>query len=406
MEKTTTFKIFTWLIVLFFAIALPSAFKLTAQIQTICIVVGFGIDKHEDGVEVSAQVVIPQSGGEYSQTQAIISNSGKTLAEAVSNLELQTGKKLGLAHCHVLIVSKDLCSESIVPHIDYLIRSDLMDNNSVLLYTSKTAKELLKASSQLNTSDLNNLHTITSFNTKQEASSRLSLIDFVNDYLSPTKTSIFSCIDPPENKESSDSQQGGASDQPNSTSPTSKEAPTLLNDGKSVVLYNGKKILDLSNEDMHCLNWLNIKIQTGIIKIDDVTDKTLNLNNAKISFSVYKKTLNFYPSIVDGCPVLNVDMNLDLTINRVENEDLTIASTGLNFLTNTVNEKITNLINNEVNKAQQIGIDNSIDILKTYNFFNKTINKEWKQYINGLTDKSDYIKNLKIYVNCHPRMRS
>lgn len=386
---------------------MPNAFKLSSQIQTTCIVVGFGIDKHTEGFEVSAQVVIPQAGGEYSQTQEIISNTGKSLSEAVSNLELKTGKKLGLAHCHVLVISKELCTENIMPHIDYLLRSDLMDNNSVLLYTNKTAKDLLKASSQINTSDLNNLQNITSFNTKQESSARLSLLDFVNDYLSPTHLSIFSSIDPPEQNQQQSQQGGNSGNQaPNSTSSTSTEAATLKNDGESAVFYNGKIVKQLKQHEVHCINWLNIKSQNGVIEIDDINDKALLLKNAAIYYSIYKKTLNFYPQIIDNCPVLNVELNFDLSVDQVINENDTIAASGLNIVTNEMNNKITNLIETEINTALTLSRENKIDLFKAYSIFYKTLKSQWKNYIQSLENTEDYINKLQINIKVHSKLRN
>lgn len=406
MQKTAKYKLFTWIIVLFFVICMPNAFKMSSQIQTTCIVVGFGIDKHDDGFEVSAQVVIPQAGGEYSQTQEIISSTGKSLPESISTLELKTGKKLGLAHCHVLVISKELCSENIMPHIDYLLRSDLMDNNSVLLYTNKTAKELLKASSQINTSDLNNLQNITSFNTKQESSSRLSLIDFVNDYLSPTQLSIFSSIDPPNNKQQSTQGGNNGNQSPNSTSSTSTEAATLSNDGASVVFHNGKKILELKQHEVHCINWLNIKSQNGVIEIDDITDPALNLQNAKIFYKIYKKTLNFYPKIVNNCPVLDVEMNLDLSVDQIINSDDSIVASGLNIINCQSCDKIEDMIENEICNALTLSKENKIDLFKAYNIFHKTLNGQWITYLNGLESKEDYINNLQINIKVHSKLRN
>lgn len=405
MKKELHFKVLSWIFVLFFVICLPNSFKMSSQIQTTCIVVGFGIDKHEQGFQVSAQVVIPQAGGEYSQTQEIISNTGKNLPEAVSNLEIKTGKKLGLAHCHVLVISKDLCTENIMPYIDYLLRSDIMDNNSVLLYTNKTAKDLLKASSQINTSDLNNLQNITSFNTKQEASSRLSLIDFVNDYLSATKVSIFSSIDPPENQQQSQNSSNSGNQSPNSTSSTSTDAATLENEGKSVVFHNGTKILDLSRQDMHCINWFNIKTQNGLIEIHNVNDKTFELKDATIYYDIHKKTINLKPSIIDNCPILNVEINLNLSVTEIINQDKIVAS-GLNLITEDMNNKINTVIENEINSALLICKQNKVDILKAYNIFNKSINKEWQTYLATLPNESDYIENLKIFVKTTCKLRN
>ena len=397
MEKALKYRLVIWVVVIFFIILTSVTFPLQSQIQKTCLAVGFGIDKVDGQIEISAQIIIPQAGGDYSQTQEIISNRGANIAEAVSNLELETGKNLSLDHCHVLVISKSLCEENIIEHLDYLIRSNLMNNNTVLIYTNGTSKEILLSSSQLNTSDLNNLQNITNYNNSHDSSSGISLIDFVNEYMSPTSTSLFTSIEVNSTDESSSNSNNQQNNNGATTSQPSKEATTLKNDGSGVVFLEGKKVLDIKKEEMWKLNWFDPRFKVGSIQIENISDE--KLKNANMNFYIKKKDMQIKPKFVNNTPIIELNLQLLLKATNITQQDKYIVPTGTNYISDTVKQAISTKIQNEANDAVQLCKDNSLDIIKAYNIFNTALNKEWKQYLSSLNSPYEYLNHLVVNVN-------
>ena len=198
MDKVLKYRIVCWCVAIFLIIFLPQAVSAPSQVQTTAIVSGLGIDKSQKGVEVSAQIIIPEPSTSYSPKNIIVSAEGSNMLEAISNIELKVGQQVGLAHCYIIVLGDELCQENMIAELDYLMRSNIMGNNSALVHTSKKAKDLLKLSSQFSESDVNNLQNIAKYNKKNYNSSNTSLIELYNEYLSPSKCSLLGTIDTEE----------------------------------------------------------------------------------------------------------------------------------------------------------------------------------------------------------------
>ena len=169
MDKALKYRIVAWMVAIFLLILLPNAVSVPSELQTTAIVSGIGIDKEGEEISLSAQILIPQPSTSYSPKSTVISGTGKDLMDAISAVELKTGQSLGLAHCYIIIIGDELCNDNLIETLDFLMRSNIMGNNTALIHTSQKAEDILKVSSQFSESDINNLQNIAKFNKENDS---------------------------------------------------------------------------------------------------------------------------------------------------------------------------------------------------------------------------------------------
>ena len=132
---------------------LPKTLTLPPQIAQIAIITAIGIDTHIDGLEVSAQIIMPKFEEGFNKNLEVASASGASLNDAFKTMEINLGKKLGLAHLGIIIIADDVAQNSDVALMlkPLLIGSD-KNINAKLINTTSIAKEMLQVGSGLGAS--------------------------------------------------------------------------------------------------------------------------------------------------------------------------------------------------------------------------------------------------------------
>ena len=116
------------------------------DIEDTAIVVAMGVDKHEDGVEVTAQIGVPQATQQVSQNNdTVISTKGKTVMDAIAKMGANTGWHPKLSFCNLILVGRDLARDGLGSLIDNLILDERVQNSAMIALCDTTAKEVLRA---------------------------------------------------------------------------------------------------------------------------------------------------------------------------------------------------------------------------------------------------------------------
>lgn len=403
MDKALKYRIVAWVVAIFFLILLPSAVSVPSQLQTTAIVSGIGIDKEGEEISLSAQILIPQPSTSYSPKSTVISGTGKDLMDAISAVELKTGQNLGLAHCYIIVLGDEICNDNLIETLDFLMRSNIMGNNTALIHTSKKAEDILKVSSQFSESDINNLQNIAKFNKENYNSASTSLIELFSEYALPASASVIGTIDSDEssNGQSSGSSEessgsGGESSSQSGGSSSGSSTSAFKNEGKAIVIKNGKKILNLEQEDVMKFNWLDSETQKGNILIENYSDK--DLQNATIGIRQMAKRICFNSKITNNTPILEANITLETRIESIENGGK-IQSSHKNYYNDTLVSAIKTKVNQDIQDALSLAKEYNFDIMDIYAIFNSNKTADWKKYLSSLDNEDNYIQNLEIVVN-------
>lgn len=408
------------LLVLGFVFLFPAAFSKTAQVDATTIVTGMGIDKKEDQIELTLQIVNAKSDVVSNEKLDIVSEKGKTFSDALFNLSFKLGKEIGLEHCAIVVIGKDLAeTENCKKIMDKLYRDEAMTLNTYLTTTSKEAKKVLEKSAELNNASSGSIQNNLSFNEAYFSSSRsLTLGKFFNEFYSPSGISLMPVIDAEESSQgggsgesgsggsSSDSGSSGgeaASGEESSGASQNQSEALIQNKNELAVFQHGKKITTLKKEQYEAVNLLNTNATKGLLTVENVTMPPY-INDATVTLFIRNAQKRVKSKIVNDKLVMNFDINLFGEINSILQDDknLKVEEGYTDLLKGELIEKIKGKINEIVQTALVNSKETGIDFFsiedRFYKFNNKAL-KKWKEKHSGesIIDNAEIIVKTTVF---------
>lgn len=154
MQKIGKFiKRHTWILLLLSCLVfVPQSFSYQAKLNMRVIVTGMGIDKVEDGYEITAQVVMPTPGSESgggNATLGFISEIGVNVSDGVQKIAYKIGKTAGFSHMSFLIIGQNMLEDNLAESLDYFVRDPELNTSVMMLISPTTAKDMLSKTETL-----------------------------------------------------------------------------------------------------------------------------------------------------------------------------------------------------------------------------------------------------------------
>ena len=117
------------------------------DIQARAIVLGVGIDLQPNGdLYVTAEIVSPGNGGEEVGTfTKTVSAAGKTVAEALKEIAVKSGKETSLGQMVLIVLGEDYIKTDFTDTADYFIRSDSCKESAIICCCEGRAEKLLNS---------------------------------------------------------------------------------------------------------------------------------------------------------------------------------------------------------------------------------------------------------------------
>ena len=143
------FKILAMLAVLLFPPLVIGGCWSAREIDQLAFVAAMGIDKDENGVKLTVQIIVGGSGGDdsggggSSSPVWVTSVTGNSLSEAVFNLSRKVSKIPFLSHTYLVVLGEDFAREGIDQLIDWLSRERQMRDRVRLAVARGTAEDIL-----------------------------------------------------------------------------------------------------------------------------------------------------------------------------------------------------------------------------------------------------------------------
>ena len=107
------------------------------------IVSSVGVDKVEQGYEITLLSFVPTPGKEFVETYNVVSTKGETISDALEKSQLQLGKVVKLFHAGVVVLGESVLNDDVVSAIDYFVREESIPSSCFLVGTNGSAKDLL-----------------------------------------------------------------------------------------------------------------------------------------------------------------------------------------------------------------------------------------------------------------------
>ncbi len=373
------------LVFVFAILLLPNALTLPSETDVRGIITTLGFDLEGEELEVSAQIFVPTASSDYKEKFDIVTVKSESAFSALSNIAVKIGKKIGLAHAQTIVFGESMLNFDISGVLDYFVRINNLSNSAVLVATNNTAKNFIETSAKQTVDGLVNLRRISFFNQNNLLSTDISLESFFKGYYGPNRASVMSFIELKEDKE----QEKDIEDN-KEKSPKFK----IENNGEAMVVREGKICCLLDDFDMKAKSFLNPKVKTGYIQIDNVTNN--NFKDATLVYNITKKTVKQKSKFVDGVPTIETDyvLNLKLASINAKDEARNFLESDANYLDAVIKEKIKMQITNStmqfVEKLQKI----NADIIGGVQSFYRSNRTRLQKYYPTDLDKNEMFKDI------------
>ena len=399
----------------------PMAISLPSIANTSLVVVALGIDKVEDEYETSIMMLVPKQSGAFNQSLEVISAKGETVRQALNQLSIHTGKRIGLGHCGMIILNDEALKEDIMKSLDYLIRDTQVDNSCVIVNTNESSKKLLNANKNLKKLYGIDSAGILDFLSNYVFLEETNIEEIVNSKLSNNNVSFMAYMvltdDETDGLDVGKKGESGASSGDTSGGDTSgggggesesgedgggqsgEDKKVVSNLGQISLLLDGKKVAVADEEIMKGLFWLGQKQSKLEFLLTHYSDE--NLMDADLSFIVKDKSVSKDYKFVGNKPVINLNINASMKLNEIVSpyeKDLFFVSYA-DYVNDTMKNAIITQVKTEVVNSIQFLIDNKTDIIEAYRGFEKFHYKQWNTFLDSLTDKKDFLKEIDFNIN-------
>lgn len=147
------------------------------------IVVGAGFDITDGDLVLSAQVIIPKNSASASAGNdfVVYTARGKTVQQAIENLSYTVGLKASFAHTNVVILGDKLLKSGRTDVLEFLVKGDIVTDNTLLVASAGDAKEILAVQMPINEVASYHLTEILQSNRKEAGQNPSSLKGYFED---------------------------------------------------------------------------------------------------------------------------------------------------------------------------------------------------------------------------------
>ncbi|MEG1499666.1 MAG: Ger(x)C family spore germination C-terminal domain-containing protein [Clostridia bacterium] len=399
-----------WFFLLICLIYFPQAIISPAENVQVAIMTLFGIDIKDSEYEISGLALVPLNDQMFSENYKFVSAKGESLAKAIKNMQIQIGKFVGLTHTSVVIVGDEVAKNEMIDALDTLSRINNLGNDTIII-NSKSAKDLVKASLNIDATTGKKLNDIVFFNEIVTFSTETDIESFYKGLFSPVKSSIVGKISlvseessgissgSEENSAAGGSGSGGLSGSSGDQKGAAEKPNTVANRGEAIIFREGKKIADLSKEEVVGLNWINPQTNFEAIEVKNIKDEIFD--GESLFFEVQDKRVRNVVRFVDGKPQIHFQIDLILHLEEIVNSNGKKQDylSQKSYLTKTVQEKIGNEVKGSFSKSWDKLVENKTDVLGIYNICMKQGSKQFKKFLNEIGNKEDFLKWTKITIS-------
>lgn len=396
---------------------LPSVISAEPQGFSRLIVRCIGIDKVGEEYELSALSYVPQSATTFSENFQIFSTKGDSLFKAVSNLSKLVGKDVELSHSNLILVNNELCEYGIIAPLDYLIREYSLGNNSLIFSTGDvSAKEVLEFSKSIAKKKGIKLQDLGNYVNDNIFAPSYCLERIFAETLSPNKITILAKLtleedEGIENEMDQSSSNGGESGETEGSSGSSNSSDSslqtdkkLINTGDNIIFKEGKKIFELTYEEMFDYSWGKDRNFFGTFELRDYSDNIFT--NSDITFFIFKSTVKLKTKFENGTPICDISINPELMLNEVNQESINqqFYPKTLHLDSSQIIKNINKKIGMDFSKVFKKTLGYNIDLLDVYDIFYSNNNKDFKAYLATLEDEDDYISRIEFRINVEAKI--
>lgn len=386
-------KLIVWLFILVLLVTVPEITK-PSMSQTEAIVTMLCVETKDDKVNIATTVLTPSQ--EKTANYEVFSGEGTTLGEAVSNVSLAIGKQMGFDQCQILALGENVCSQGVMPTLDFLTRTKKVDRNATLVSFSGEAEEFAQCVADMSDKKSLTLENIINYDQRYIIAQDSSIETFYKGYYSEISFGIIPLLKVETSKTPQAIEVQGQSNGEGSGSgagqAVEQEKKFLVNDGTTSAFKNGKKTIDIEPEMIKKINLILKESKNGNVTVENVNDSLYN--NATIVFSYEDKGLKQKTSFENGKPIYKIEFDAAFIIEEViqENPGDEFLKRNKDFFTQEAIRKLEQTIKKDIQEVVDYCKANNLELLDVYrNFYHKNY-KDFNEFYEA--NKEKYLEDI------------
>lgn len=358
------------------------------ELNDLAIATGIAIDKSEDGFEVSVLIAnarkaqVSTKEGE-SQT-SVYSENGKTITEALRNINLKFPKEIYIGHLSVIVINEEIAKEGLYPILDYFLREPESSKRfySIIARDCK-AKEVISILSPLESFPSQNLY----FNIKNSPNSQgvspsVTFSKFIKNILKPgTEPFLPTVIIEGDSEKATDSDD------------LQKSVPSANLKLDTMAIFKDDKLIGYADEDeSRGIDLINEKVEN--------TTSSFKYNNHYISISLSEIKVKKSIDIIDDEIIAYITLESIASIKEIDGDENLNDKEVINDIEKKSEEAIKNII--------ERGLDCALKKYKSdiFGFGNLIYKKDPKYFEKIKYDWDDKLNDLKTVVNVNLKLQT
>lgn len=236
-----------------------------SELNTIAIVTGFSVDYENDEYNVSMLIANSKknesSSKEGESQTTVYSGTGKTLSDAIKEIERKSPKSIYIGHLSVVVISEDVAKKGILDMSDLLLRSAESRKKFYFLQARDTsAKDILSLVMPLESFPSHGIAAL--LKTTSEAQAITTTVPysyFITDVLKPGVNPVLPTVEI----------IGNADEGRKSSSLETTKIKTYLKVSDLAIFKNDKFVSYAENDDSQMINILNGNTNSLLTTIDN-----------------------------------------------------------------------------------------------------------------------------------------
>jgi spore germination protein KC len=359
------------------------------ELNDLAIAVGIGLDRSDNGIEVTTQIVNPsevaskKAGTGYSTPVTSFSATELTTFEALRKLTTIAPRRIFPSHLRVLVIGESLARQGLMNVLDGISRDrDFRSDFYLIIAKGTSARKVLEILTPIEQIPANKMFVTLDMSQKFWAPTvKMQLDQFMSDLADPAKDTVLTGIEIAGNQEMGKTIRN-----------LSKAEPIALLKYTGVALFNDDKLTDWLNEDeSKGYNFImgNVKNTAGHLTCPG--GGNLAVEGTRTKSKIKGK-------VVEGKPEISIQFSIEQNIGEVQCKiDLT-KSENINLIEELAKEKLTKVMEAAVHKAQ----DNKADI---FGFGEAIEDANPKYWLKIRKDWDKYFADLKVTFNVDVQIR-
>lgn len=349
------------------------------ELNELAIVVAMGIDKVENGYEVTLQVVNPSSvsskQGNSGQSSVVTYHAtGKSVFEAIREMTTVTPRKPYFSHIQILVLGKELAKNGISESLDFFSRDhELRSDFYVIVSDETSAREILSIFTPLEKIPASKLYNSLEVSDKVWApTTHIHIHDLIKEISEKGKNAVLTNV-----------RIVGEADLGKERVNIEKiEPPANLKYSGLALFKQDKLVGTLTENESKGYNYIknNVKNTLGIIACPKGGNLSVEITNAKTKMK---------GKVKNGVPSINVKINIKQNVGEVNcSIDLSKKKTN-DYINKKTEARIKKIVEEALDAIQK---DYQADVLGFGEAIYRADYKEWKKIKNEWDEIFPYVK--------------